>query len=85
MPPLRWFARRASRQLAAAQTIAVVERGGRSVSLGDLLGHEFAADPLAMFSEDRYHPPPAATPPRRPPCCRRWRPRSTWATTCPRT
>ncbi|NYD46780.1 lysophospholipase L1-like esterase [Actinomadura luteofluorescens] len=56
MPPLRWFARRASRQLAAAQTIAVVERGGRSVSLGDLLGHEFAADPLAMFSEDRYHP-----------------------------
>ncbi|NDU76161.1 SGNH/GDSL hydrolase family protein [Actinomadura sp. DSM 109109] len=56
MPPLRWFARRASRQLAAAQTIAVVERGGRSVSLGDLLGPEFAADPLAMFSEDRYHP-----------------------------
>jgi lysophospholipase L1-like esterase len=56
MPPLRWFARRASRQLAAAQTIAVVERGGRSVSLGDLLGREFAADPLSMFSEDRYHP-----------------------------
>ena len=56
MPPLRWFARRASRQLAAAQTIAVVERGGRSVSLGDLLGPEFAADPLSMFSEDRYHP-----------------------------
>jgi lysophospholipase L1-like esterase len=56
MPPLRWFARRASRQLAAAQTISVVERGGRSVSLGDLLGREFAADPLSMFSEDRYHP-----------------------------
>ncbi len=32
--PLRWLARRWSRQLAAAQTIAVVEAGGRSVSLG---------------------------------------------------
>ncbi|WP_242885732.1 SGNH/GDSL hydrolase family protein [Actinomadura litoris] len=56
MQPLKWIARRASRQLAAAQTIAVVEHGGRSVSLGDLLGREFAADPLSMFSEDRYHP-----------------------------
>ncbi|MFC4050317.1 SGNH/GDSL hydrolase family protein [Actinomadura syzygii] len=56
MQPLRWIARRASRQLAAAQTIAAVERGARSVSLGDLLGREFAADPLSMFSEDRYHP-----------------------------
>ncbi|MCP2336782.1 SGNH/GDSL hydrolase family protein [Actinomadura rupiterrae] len=56
MQPLKWVARRASRQLAAAQTIAVVERGGRSVSLGDLLGREFAADPAGMFSEDRYHP-----------------------------
>ncbi|RFU41777.1 SGNH/GDSL hydrolase family protein [Actinomadura logoneensis] len=56
MQPLKWVARRASRQLAAAQTIAVVERGGRSVSLGDLLGREFAADPVGMFSEDRYHP-----------------------------
>ncbi|WP_242900927.1 SGNH/GDSL hydrolase family protein [Actinomadura terrae] len=56
MQPLKWIARRASRQLAAAQTISVVEHGGRSVSLGDLLGREFAADPLSMFSEDRYHP-----------------------------
>lgn len=56
MQPLRWFAQRASRQLAAAQTIGVVERGGRTVSLGDLLGHEFAADPREMFSADRYHP-----------------------------
>ncbi|QFG24755.1 SGNH/GDSL hydrolase family protein [Actinomadura sp. WMMB 499] len=56
MQPLRWIARRASRQLAAAQTIAVVERGGRSVSIGDLLGREFAADPHTMFSADRYHP-----------------------------
>ncbi|REE96110.1 SGNH/GDSL hydrolase family protein [Thermomonospora umbrina] len=56
MQPLRWIAQRASRQLAAAQTIAAVERGARSVSLGDLLGREFAADPREMFSEDRYHP-----------------------------
>jgi lysophospholipase L1-like esterase len=56
MQPLRWIAQRASRQLAAAQTITVVERGGRSVSLGDLLGREFAADPREMFSADRFHP-----------------------------
>lgn len=55
-PPLRWVARQLSRQLAAAQTIAVVEAGGRSVSLGDLLGPEFAARPDQMFSADRFHP-----------------------------
>jgi lysophospholipase L1-like esterase len=55
-PPLRWVARRASRTLAAAQTIAVVEAGGRSVSLGDLLGPEFDAAPGEMFSADRFHP-----------------------------
>ena len=55
-PPLRWVARRASRTLAAAQTIAVVEAGGRSVSLGDLLGPEFMESPAEMFSADRFHP-----------------------------
>jgi lysophospholipase L1-like esterase len=55
-PPLRWLARRWSRQLAAAQTIAVVEAGGRTVSLGDLLGPEFAAAPDRMFADDRFHP-----------------------------
>lgn len=55
-PPLRWMARRWSRQLAAAQTIAVVEAGARTVSLGDLLGPEFAARPHQMFSADRFHP-----------------------------
>jgi lysophospholipase L1-like esterase len=55
-PPLRWLARRWSRQLAAAQTIAVVEAGGRTVSLGDLLGPEFEADPVRMFSADNFHP-----------------------------
>jgi len=54
--PLRYLARRFSRELAAAQTIAVVEAGGRSVSLGDLLGPEFAARPAEMFSADKFHP-----------------------------
>ncbi|GAA2104901.1 SGNH/GDSL hydrolase family protein [Kitasatospora saccharophila] len=54
-PPLRWVARRLSRQLAAAQTIAVVEAGGRTVSLGSLLGPEFASRP-ELFAADRYHP-----------------------------
>jgi lysophospholipase L1-like esterase len=54
-PPLRTIARRASRQLAAAQTIGVVEAGGRSVSLGALLGPEFDHRP-EMFASDRYHP-----------------------------
>ncbi len=54
--PLRWLARRLSRQLAAAQTIAVVERGGRTVSLGQLLGPEFEARPRELFGPDSYHP-----------------------------
>jgi len=54
--PLRTVARRLSRQLAAAQTIAVVEAGGRSVSLGDLLGPEFDEFPDEMFAHDRFHP-----------------------------
>ncbi|MFI9563208.1 SGNH/GDSL hydrolase family protein [Streptomyces rishiriensis] len=54
--PLRWLARRASRQLAAAQTIGAVEQGGRTVSLGDLLGPEFEANPRELFGPDHYHP-----------------------------
>jgi len=54
--PLRWLARRTSRQLAAAQTIGVVEQGGRTVSLGDLLGPEFEANPRELFGPDNYHP-----------------------------
>ncbi len=56
LQPLRYLARRWSRQLAAAQTIVVVEAGGRTVSLGDLLGPEFSAAPHEMFSPDRFHP-----------------------------
>jgi|HigsolmetaAR206D_1030411.scaffolds.fasta_scaffold00685_14 lysophospholipase L1-like esterase len=55
-PPLRWLARRWSRQLAAAQTLAVVEAGGWTVSLGDLLGPRFAAEPTRLFSWDHFHP-----------------------------
>lgn len=55
-PPLRWLARSWSRDLAAAQTVAVVEAGGRTVSLGDLLGPMFEADPVRMYSSDRFHP-----------------------------
>ncbi|MCY0942208.1 SGNH/GDSL hydrolase family protein [Streptomyces antarcticus] len=54
--PLRWVARRVSRQLAAAQTIGVVALGARTVSMGDLLGPEFAANPREMFGPDAYHP-----------------------------
>jgi lysophospholipase L1-like esterase len=57
-PPLRQVARRWSRRLAAGQAIAVVERGGRAVSLGTILGPEFAAAPHDMFGPDRFHPSP---------------------------
>ena len=55
-PPLRWLVRSWSRQLAAEQTVAVVEAGGLSVSIGDLLGKAFEADPVRMFSSDHFHP-----------------------------
>ncbi|WP_240434731.1 SGNH/GDSL hydrolase family protein [Streptomyces sp. YIM 130001] len=54
--PLRWLARRVSRQLAAAQTIGAVEQGARTVSLGDLLGPEFKANPRELFGPDNFHP-----------------------------
>ncbi|MEO7351441.1 MAG: SGNH/GDSL hydrolase family protein [Marmoricola sp.] len=54
--PLRQVARAWSRRLAAAQTIAVVEAGGRTVSLGSILGPEFAAAPALLFGPDRFHP-----------------------------
>jgi hypothetical protein len=36
--------------------VAVVEAGGRTVSLGNLLGPMFEADPVRMFASDRFHP-----------------------------
>jgi lysophospholipase L1-like esterase len=53
--PLRWLARRWSRQMAAAQTVAVVAGGGRTVSLGSVLGPTFASD-RSLFSVDEFHP-----------------------------
>lgn len=34
----------------------MVEQGGRTVSLGDLLGPEFAANPRELFGPDNFHP-----------------------------
>lgn len=56
MPPLKQVARTWSRRLAAAQTIAVVEAGGRTVSLASVLGPEFAAAPAVFFGPDKFHP-----------------------------
>src|SRR3546814_657226 len=55
-PPLKQVARAWSRRLAAAQAIAVVEAGGRTVSLGSILGPEFAAAPALLFGPDQFHP-----------------------------
>lgn len=56
--PLRQIARSWSRRIAAAQTIAVIEQGGRTVSLGSILGPEFAAAPAVFFGPDQFHPSP---------------------------
>ena len=54
--PLRSFARMWSRHLAARQAVEVVESGGRSVSLGSLLGRDFEQAPQVFFSDDKFHP-----------------------------
>ncbi|MCD4536357.1 SGNH/GDSL hydrolase family protein [Nocardioides sp. cx-169] len=55
-PPLKQVARAWSRRLAAAQTIAVINEGGRTVSLAAVLGAEFAAAPAMLFGPDQFHP-----------------------------
>jgi lysophospholipase L1-like esterase len=55
-PPLRQVARTLSRRLAAGQTVAVVEAGGTTVSLGALLGPEFDREPGHYFGPDKFHP-----------------------------
>ncbi len=55
-PPLKQIARAWSRRLAAAQTIAVIEEGGRTISLGSVLGPEFMAAPALLFGPDQFHP-----------------------------
>jgi lysophospholipase L1-like esterase len=55
-PPLRWLARRWSRQLALLQGQAVTAAGGTSVPIGALLGPEFAERAELLFGPDRFHP-----------------------------
>lgn len=54
--PLRTLGGRASRQLAAAQRDTVTALGGRAVSLADVVGPFFVAQPDEMFALDRFHP-----------------------------
>jgi lysophospholipase L1-like esterase len=54
-PPLRWVARRRSREMAVAQAVAVRVAGGVAVPLGELLGPLFCRD-RSMFCHDRFHP-----------------------------
>lgn len=54
--PLRQVARRMSRELAAAQALAVRQAGGRAVPLAEMVGELFAGDPDGFFSADRFHP-----------------------------
>ena len=54
--PLRQAAGRMSRELAAAQAIAVRAEGGRPVSLAELLSDLFYSDPAVYFSADQFHP-----------------------------
>ncbi|MBJ7359095.1 SGNH/GDSL hydrolase family protein [Nocardioides sp.] len=56
--PLRSLGGLASRQLAAAQRVAVVSRGAHAVSLARVVGPFFASNPDEMFSLDRFHPSP---------------------------
>jgi lysophospholipase L1-like esterase len=54
--PLRQYARRMSRELAAAQRLATLEHGGRPVQLGEELAGLFDSEPEVYFSADRFHP-----------------------------
>src|SRR4051794_5855788 len=56
--PLRLLARRWSRDLAAAQTVAVVEAGGRAGAIRGPLSGGLSAGPHPVFSKDRLPPPP---------------------------
>jgi len=54
--PLRLLASRSSRQLAAAQRDLVTGMGGHAVSLAQVVGPFFVAQPDDMFAVDRFHP-----------------------------
>lgn len=54
--PLRTIVGVASRQLAGAQRETVTGLGARAVSLGEVVGPFFIAEPETMFAMDRFHP-----------------------------
>ena len=54
--PLRTIVGVASRQLASAQRETVTAIGARAVSLGEVVGPFFVAQPTKMFAMDRFHP-----------------------------
>lgn len=56
LPPLRQLARAWSRRIAAGQTIHTIRAGGRTLSLADILGAEFRAQPAFFFGPDKFHP-----------------------------
>ncbi len=57
MQPLRTLAAYRSRQVAAAQAVAVAENDGVAVTLGTLLAEEFM-EHAHLWSADRFHPSP---------------------------
>ena len=54
--PLRWLARRLEPAARRRADDSGGRAGGRTVSLGALLGPEFEARPREMFGPDRFHP-----------------------------
>jgi lysophospholipase L1-like esterase len=56
LPPLRQVARAWSRRVAAEQTFHTIRADGRTVSLADILGAEFRAQPGFFFGPDKFHP-----------------------------
>jgi len=58
--PLRSMARKWSRDMAAAQIVAVVKAGGRTVALGSSLGPTFATY-RELWSDDGFHPSAAGS------------------------
>lgn len=54
--PLRTLGQRVSRQLAAAQRETALGLGAHAVSLADVVGPFFLAQPDEMFALDRFHP-----------------------------
>jgi lysophospholipase L1-like esterase len=54
--PLRTLGGMTSRRLAEAQRSVVTDLGARAVSLADVVGPFFLAQPDEMFAIDRFHP-----------------------------